>query len=203
MTTSTSTVRQLLDNETDYDSILRTIRKERSSVFSRPIDETPMRRPDPTDEPLARRMSRAERLVESGNRRDRVVAFVEQYYAKHFRPPTVREISAGADISSTSMVTYHLRALCKEGRLLDTGEHGKSRRYVPAWLPEAIKRELRRQMREMHKDDPFAEPNNGVLRPAVFDNYAALALREGEQPPAGWVELKCSEFTARIFVPSK
>lgn len=60
-----------------------------------------------------------------------------------------------------------------------------------------------RQMREMHKDDPFAEPNNGVLRPAVFENYAALALREGEQPPAGWVELKCSEFTARIFVPSK
>lgn len=148
MTTSTSTVRQLLDNETDYDSILRTIRKERSSVFSRPIDETPARRPEPTDEltqtPL-RRMSRAERLIESSNRRDRVVEFVEQYYAKHFRPPTVREISAGADISSTSMVTYHLRALCKEGRLLDTGEHGESRCYVPAWLPEAIKRELRRR----------------------------------------------------------
>lgn len=60
---------------------------------------------------------------------------------------------------------------------------------------------LARRMIALHKDDPFAEPNNGVIRPAVFEGYAALALREGEQPPAGWVEWRCSDFAARIFVP--
>ncbi len=60
---------------------------------------------------------------------------------------------------------------------------------------------LAREMREMHKDDPFREPVNGIMPPPVFEGYAALALREGEQPPAGWVEWQCSDFTARIFVP--
>lgn len=87
-------------------------------------------------------------MAESELRRSRVVEFIEQYYARHFRPPSVREIQRGADISSTSMVTYHLRALVRAGQLLDTGAHGESRCYVPSWLPEAIKRELRRRAEE-------------------------------------------------------
>lgn len=62
---------------------------------------------------------------------------------------------------------------------------------------------LARRMIALHKDDPFCEPNLGVIRPPVFEGYAAVAIFGNEQPPAGWVELTSSDFGARIFVPRK
>jgi len=41
----------------------------------------------------------------------RILAFISRYMAEHNVPPTIREIQKGAGISSTSMVSYHLKAL--------------------------------------------------------------------------------------------
>ena len=82
---------------------------------------------------------------DADSRRDRIIEFIEQYFSTHYRPPTVREIGDGAGISSTSMVVYHMRVLVADGLVLDTGEHGENRRYVPAWLPGAIAREMQRR----------------------------------------------------------
>jgi hypothetical protein len=67
-------------------------------------------------------------------------------------------------------------------------------------VPAGMDMKRAREMIRLHKDDPFCEPNNGVMRPAVFDQFAAVAVFGDELPPAGWVELVCSEFAARVFV---
>jgi repressor LexA len=41
----------------------------------------------------------------------RILSFINSYVEQHDVPPTIREIQKGAVISSTSMVSYHLKAL--------------------------------------------------------------------------------------------
>ena len=41
----------------------------------------------------------------------RVLAFISKYMEQNSVPPTIREIQGGTGISSTSMVSYHLKAL--------------------------------------------------------------------------------------------
>lgn len=41
----------------------------------------------------------------------RILSFISHYMNEHDVPPTIREIQKGAGISSTSMVSYHLKAL--------------------------------------------------------------------------------------------
>jgi repressor LexA len=41
----------------------------------------------------------------------RILSFINNYVEAHDVPPTIREIQKGATISSTSMVSYHLKAL--------------------------------------------------------------------------------------------
>ncbi len=41
----------------------------------------------------------------------RILSFINTYVEQHDVPPTIREIQKGAVISSTSMVSYHLKAL--------------------------------------------------------------------------------------------
>jgi hypothetical protein len=41
------------------------------------------------------------------------------------------------------------------------------------------------------------------MRPAVFDSFAAVACFGDEQPPAGFVQLDCPWFAARVFVPAR
>lgn len=150
MTPATQIHQMLNDEEVDYGDIMKALRRgSRSEVFTRPIDEMPVYRPEPADvrtkQPARPHKSKQERKHEADHRRERIVEFVGQYFATHYRPPTVREIGDGAGISSTSMVVYHMRVLVADGLVLDTGEHGENRRYVPAWLPGAIAREMQRK----------------------------------------------------------
>ncbi|MCS7087974.1 MAG: transcriptional repressor LexA [Thermoflexales bacterium] len=47
----------------------------------------------------------------------RILAFIHDYVETHGVPPTIREIQHGVGLSSTSMVSYHLRALERAQRL--------------------------------------------------------------------------------------
>jgi repressor LexA len=55
-----------------------------------------------------------ETLTES---QQRILSFINMYVTQHDMPPTIREIQKGAAISSTSMVSYHLKALEKANLL--------------------------------------------------------------------------------------
>ena len=67
---------------------------------------------------------------------DLIFSFFVNYCAQHTGlPPTIREIAKGTGVSSTSVVSHHLRKLVRKGRL----EHIKGR-YVVAgaeWYPPA------------------------------------------------------------------
>jgi len=50
-------------------------------------------------------------------RQERILEFVGSYNEEHGYPPTIREIGDAVDISSTSVVNYHLNALEQKGYL--------------------------------------------------------------------------------------
>ena len=77
-------------------------------------------------------------IARPGETRKRVMEFINEFYAQHYRPPTLREIQKNTGIESTSNVAFHLRKLVEEGQLHHSGE-GKHRAYVPHWVVDAIK----------------------------------------------------------------
>lgn len=55
-------------------------------------------------------------------RQKRILSFIRHYMADKPYPPTIRDIVAGCDISSTSVADYNLTALEKEGYIRRHGE---------------------------------------------------------------------------------
>jgi repressor LexA len=51
------------------------------------------------------------------NRQDRILSFVGHFSEDHGYPPSIREIGEAVEISSTSVVNYHLKALEQKGYL--------------------------------------------------------------------------------------
>src|SRR5688500_1212387 len=57
-----------------------------------------------------------------------IIRFVEGYVQQHKHPPSIRDISRGVGISSTSNVTYHINRLIEQGYL--SKQPGTSRTLV-------------------------------------------------------------------------
>ena len=51
------------------------------------------------------------------DRQQFILEFIREFMDEHQFPPTVRDIQAGCDISSTSVVDYNLHILQREGHL--------------------------------------------------------------------------------------
>lgn len=68
----------------------------------------------------------------SNGRTEQIFAYFLLFRAQYGVSPTVREVQAGLDIRSTSVVHYHLELLVEAGRLRPAlpGQH--TRNYVPA-----------------------------------------------------------------------
>ncbi len=58
--------------------------------------------------------------------RARVLAFLRTYRAEHDWPPTLREIQAGAGLSSTSQASYHCGVLAEQGLIVWNRRHARS-----------------------------------------------------------------------------
>lgn len=53
---------------------------------------------------------------------------MDYYRSRPDNPPTIREIMAACDISSTSVVAYHLDRLIEAGLLVSSGGLGQARK---------------------------------------------------------------------------
>lgn len=77
-------------------------------------------------------------------RQQRILEFVNDYVAENGYPPSIREIGAAVGISSTSVVSYHLRRLEEKGCIGRDREVSRGLKVVPAAratrTPEAIVR---------------------------------------------------------------
>ena len=66
--------------------------------------------------------------MERTQRQEKICQFIARFSRENGFAPTIREIQSSLEISSTSVVHYHLRALARAGRL--THKHGFSRTIV-------------------------------------------------------------------------
>lgn len=55
-----------------------------------------------------------------------ILGFIDSYFAENCRPPSIREIQKAVDLSSTSLVGYHLQALCDTGEVVRIGDNSRS-----------------------------------------------------------------------------
>lgn len=67
-------------------------------------------------------MANQQYILQGIETRGKIYRFIRAYWKEHCIPPCIRDIQDGCDISSTSIVVYHLRKLRGEG-LID---------YIPA-----------------------------------------------------------------------
>ncbi len=56
-------------------------------------------------------------MGELPSKQQRVLDFIQRFVAERKRPPTVRDIQSGCNISSTSVVDYNLKKLVKAGNI--------------------------------------------------------------------------------------
>ncbi len=62
--------------------------------------------------PIAR-----DRMKSLSEKQQRILQFIQEFLAEHDYPPSIRDIQAGCDISSTSVVDYNLKALETRGQI--------------------------------------------------------------------------------------
>ena len=69
---------------------------------------------------------------------NKIVKFVDEYWAKNYRPPSYRDIQQGCDVSSVSVVSYWVYQFSLSGRWEADLINGTTRSIVPNWVIEAI-----------------------------------------------------------------
>ena len=68
-------------------------------------------------------------------RQERILEFIQQFLEEHQFPPSVRDIQAGCEISSTSVVDYNLRILQREGYLRREAEVSRGIELLGDYMP--------------------------------------------------------------------
>lgn len=71
--------------------------------------------------------------MKHGHRTQQIFQIIAEYIDQHGIPPTIREIQSAGDISSTSVVDYHLKVLAREGRINWTPGKSRSIEIVGRW----------------------------------------------------------------------
>ncbi|MBM3947741.1 MAG: repressor LexA [SAR202 cluster bacterium] len=69
-------------------------------------------------------------------KQDKMLSFIKGFLEEHQYPPTVRDIQAGCDISSTSVVDYNLRILQREGYLRRFAEVSRGIELLGSYRPK-------------------------------------------------------------------
>ena len=66
-------------------------------------------------------------------RQQRILEFIQNFLDEHQFPPTVRDIQAGCEISSTSVVDYNLNILQRDGLLRRFPEVSRGIELLDGW----------------------------------------------------------------------
>lgn len=75
-----------------------------------------------------------------GKHDKKVAGFIDRYWKKHCRPPSMREIAAGCKITSICVVSNTLRRLGRDGEIVFVDDI--SRGVVPRWVQERIQEKV-------------------------------------------------------------
>ena len=72
------------------------------------------------------------------NKAQEILEFVNEFVQENGYAPSIREIGAAVELSSTASVNYHLQQLQEKGLLLSPGSKGRKRAIVTAQRPGQI-----------------------------------------------------------------
>lgn len=75
--------------------------------------------------------------VRKGKYDDGVSQFIDDFWAKEFRSPTIREVMGATGITSTSTAYYVLQKVAKDRGDIFTG--GMAAQVTPSWVIRAIR----------------------------------------------------------------
>lgn len=101
------------------------------------------------------------------SRREQLYRFIERYIGEHAIPPTIREMRDALNYSSVSMVSYDVRALIAEGKLIKTAPNGSARGFMLATVVNTSKRVAQ------------LEAVLAELRTAIREsNFSGMSIRE-------------------------
>lgn len=77
-------------------------------------------------------MKRKKDTTYEGDRaREIILSYIENYTRMYGIPPTMRQIRSGLNISSVSVVWYHVHELADQKKVYRVGD-GKTIRYMPS-----------------------------------------------------------------------
>ncbi len=77
-------------------------------------------------------------MARTTDKREKILAFVEQFVQENGFAPSVREIGTAVGLSSTASVSYHIQQLKAQGLLSDPGSKGRKRAIITARRPGQI-----------------------------------------------------------------
>lgn len=102
-----------------------------------------------------------------------VLEAIQTYISEHGISPTIRDIQEICDISSTSVVTYHINLLKEQGKL--TSSFGKSRSFVVQKydVESDLVRELIKRAHEVVRFAEYAAKRSPLVE-AIGELHAAL-----------------------------
>ncbi len=130
-------------------------------------------------------------LDKLSERQRRILSFIERFSGERGYPPTIREIGKEVGISSTSVVSYNLKKLAKDGFLDRQTEvsrgirlsHEYQVRYAPPegvrWVPMLGRITAGEPLEVPAADAAFADETDliEVTRDMVSDDNGVFALR--------------------------
>jgi len=111
----------------------------------------------------------------------RIIDFINRYVEANDLPPTIREIQHGAGISSTSMVSYHLKAL-ERANLLNRRERS-SRGVMMRDARRAVVRDMLNVpiVGRIVASEPAPVPDADALRESENSVQVARSLVDGDE----------------------
>lgn len=110
-------------------------------------------------------------------RREQLYRFIERYIGEHGIAPTIREMQAGVGYYSTSMVSYDVRALIAEGKLIKTAPDGSARGFILATAVDTNKRMARLGQRVAQLEAVLADVREAI-REAAFNGLTIKEARK-------------------------
>ena len=107
-----------------------------------------------------------------------MLAFIGDFIEEHQFPPTVRDIQAGCDISSTSVVDYNLHILQREGHLRRLSEVSRGIELLDGGVPRRARRDFVRVpvLGNIAAGEPLPIPDS--------DSWQAEELENIDLPPS-------------------
>ncbi|MCI0437788.1 MAG: transcriptional repressor LexA [Chloroflexi bacterium] len=115
-------------------------------------------------------------------RQERILSFIRNFMEERQYPPTVRDIQAGCDISSTSVVDYNLQILQREGFLKREPEVSRGIELLDGY--RSTRRNIVRVpvLGNIAAGEPLSIPSPDALRSDEFENLDLPAfLTKGKE----------------------